>query len=83
MTLEMTLAAKDSQVFLSANVSGKARHHPQSVHSNESLHARSSNGVERVPQVLRGEGHQSEALIQLADENQPSVRRDLFLEEPL
>jgi hypothetical protein len=26
--------------------------------------------------VLRREGHQSEALIQLADENQPNVRRD-------
>ena len=83
MTLEMTLAAKDSQVFLSANVSGKARHHPQSVHSNESLHARSSTGVERVTQVLRSEGHQSEALIQLADENQPASDVTLFLEEPI
>ena len=44
--------------------------------SNESLHARSSGGVKRVTQVLRDEGRQSEALIQLADENQPSVRRD-------
>ena len=44
--------------------------------SNESLHARSSDGVKRVTQVLRDEGRQSEALIQLADENQSSVRRD-------
>jgi hypothetical protein len=36
--------------------------------SNESLHARSSGGVKRVTQVLRDEGRQSEALIQLADE---------------
>ena len=35
-------------------------------------------GVKRVTQVLRDEGRQSEALIQLADENQPSVRRDLI-----
>jgi len=28
----MTLAAKDSQVFLSATVLGRARYHPQSVH---------------------------------------------------
>ena len=76
MTLEMSLATKDSQAFLSANVLGRARYHPQSVHSNESLHAHSSGGVKRVTQVLRDEGRQSEALIQLADENQPSVRRD-------
>ena len=60
-----------------------ARTQVDGFHSNESLRARSSSGVKRVTQVLRGESHQSEALIQLADENQPSVRRDLFLKEPL
>ena len=53
-----------------------ARTQVDGFHSNESLRARSSGGVKRVTQVLRDEGRQSEALIQLADENQPSVRRD-------
>ena len=62
--------------FLVSECFGESSVSPQSVHSNESLHARSSGGVKRVTQVLRDEGRQSEALIQLADENQPSVRRD-------
>ena len=78
MTLEMTLAAKELPGVSCQRMSrGELGITRKSVHSNESLYARSSNWCRAShSQVLRGEGYQSEAPIQLADENQPSVRRD-------